>query len=182
MSELYIGLMSGTSLDRIDAALVTFSNQPTVISCYSEPISQPLKKALLALAQDPHAHLAQMAKLDHDMGQLFAHVTKQILVNNQLSAADITAIGSHGQTICHQPDAKPPFSIQIGDPNIIAAITGITTIADFRRRDIALGGQGAPLTPAFHHHIFHSNQENRVIVNIGGMANITVLFGAGFWK
>lgn len=176
MSELYIGLMSGTSLDHIDAVLANFTNQPNIISSYSEPIPQPLKKELLALAHDPQPHLAQTARLDNDMGQLFARVAKQLLANNQLSAADITAIGSHGQTVCHQPNAKPPFSIQIGDPNVIAAITGITTIADFRRRDIALGGQGAPLTPAFHNHIFHSNEENRAIVNIGGIANITLLY------
>ena len=116
-----------------------------------------------------------MGKMDIIIGQLFAEAALGLLEQANLGADRITAIGSHGQTIRHAPASEPAFTLQIGDPNTIANITGITTIADFRRRDMAAGGQGAPLVPAFHDELFRLHDRNRVILNIGGMANITIL-------
>lgn len=116
-----------------------------------------------------------MAEADSELGFLFAQACLSLLKNANLPASAVRAIGSHGQTIQHQPNAKIPYTLQIGDPNIIAAKTGITTVADFRRRDIALGGQGAPLTPAFHHYVFADLHENNWVINIGGIANVSFL-------
>jgi anhydro-N-acetylmuramic acid kinase len=118
-----------------------------------------------------------MGALDAELGKAFADCCQQLLINAYLTPQDIIAIGSHGQTIRHRPPGSPQgnFTLQIGDPNLIAELTGITTVADFRRRDMAAGGQGAPLVPAFHHAMFQSADKDRAIVNIGGMANITWL-------
>ena len=121
------------------------------------------------------ANLDSFCQLDVELGNTYADVVKQALDATKLDIAQIRAIGNHGQTIRHSPDTDLPYTLQIGDPNIIAAKTGITTVADFRRKDIALGGQGAPLAPAFHRFMFHSASNDRVIINIGGIANITYL-------
>ena len=113
--------------------------------------------------------------LDAELGEMYAQVVEQALEIADIDRGMVKALGSHGQTIRHSPDSTVPFTVQIGDPSRIAALTGITTVADFRRKDIALGGQGAPLTPAFHRFLFQSNEENRGLVNIGGIANITLL-------
>jgi anhydro-N-acetylmuramic acid kinase len=113
--------------------------------------------------------------LDCELGYLFASVVNKLLENASVTNSNIKAIGSHGQTVHHQPNTSLPFSLQIGDPNVIAEKTGITTIADFRRRDMAAGGQGAPLAPAFHQAVFANSGKNITVVNIGGIANITVL-------
>jgi anhydro-N-acetylmuramic acid kinase len=179
MNELYIGLMSGTSMDAIDAALLDFSADegapPKLIATYKHELSSELKTALIQLRQPSENEINQMGTLDHEMGELFATTALALLKETPYKSEDIQAIGSHGQSIRHYPFNPQPFTIQIGDPNIIAARTGITTVADFRRRDIALNGQGAPLAPAFHHSIFRSDKEDRVILNIGGIANITLL-------
>ena len=177
MTELYIGLMSGTSMDAIDAVLVDFSKLPLqLIATHSEPISTELKKKLLQLCFPGHDEINCMGILDVQMGILFAQSCNQLLKKSGIDRATIKAIGSHGQTIRHYPhDAHFPFTLQIGDPNIIAARTGITTIADFRRRDLASGGQGAPLVPAFHNYFFRNPHKDQVIINIGGIANITFL-------
>ena len=117
----------------------------------------------------------RMGELDMALGELFAAAANAVIKKSGLAPKDIRAIGSHGQTIRHRPRAAHPFTLQIGNPSVIAERTGITTVADFRARDIAAGGQGAPLVPAFHRHVFHSPQRHRVIVNIGGIANITCL-------
>jgi len=176
MAEIYIGLMSGTSLDGIDAVLVDFSNgAPQLISSHSEPLPQDLRKTLLALNRPAAGEIARMAQADVELGKHFAHSVNKLLTLHGIDKTEITAIGSHGQTIRHNPDADSPYTLQIGDPNTIAELTGITTIADFRRRDLAAGGQGAPLMPAFHAEHLRVNDIGRVIVNIGGMANITLL-------
>jgi anhydro-N-acetylmuramic acid kinase len=113
--------------------------------------------------------------MDTQLGQLFAQTVQILLTKANIPASAVQAIGSHGQTLYHEPNGKLPFSLQIGDPNIIAEITGITTIADFRRRDMAAGGQGAPLVPSFHQAVFGHPTEHRCIVNIGGIANVTIL-------
>jgi len=173
MKDLYIGLMSGTSADGIDAALVDFSGtQPVVMETHYSPYPQTLREKILALSQKGEDEIQRLGELDIILGKAFAQTANHLLQKQSFSASSIKAIGSHGQTIRHHP---PRFTIQIGDPNTIAVETGITTVADFRRKDIALGGQGAPLVPAFHQYLFASNDKNRVIVNIGGMSNITLL-------
>jgi anhydro-N-acetylmuramic acid kinase len=174
--ELYIGLMSGTSVDGIDAALVDFSNAtPQLIATHAHPIPQDIRQIALSLTQVQNNEVHQLLELDHRFGHLFADASLELLKKTTLKPNEINAIGSHGQTIRHQPNHQYPYALQIGDPNIIAARTGITTIADFRRRDIANGGQGAPFAPIFHAHVLSDKNENRAVVNIGGIANVTLL-------
>jgi len=174
MSELYIGLMSGTSLDGIDAALVDFSQtQPKLIESYYLPFEADFKKSILDLCHPGENEINRLGEMDISLGKRFAHSVQNLLDKSQIDASRIQAIGCHGQTIRHHPARN--FTLQIGDPNIIAAETGITTIADFRRRDMAWGGQGAPLVPAFHYAVFSSSLIDRAIINIGGIANVTLL-------
>lgn len=177
MPELYIGLMSGTSLDGIDAGLVDFSDDKCeIIAFHYQPFSASLKQQISNLSQsDQPVLLSDYGSMDTRLGYLFSDVVNAILKNASLSVQNITAIGSHGLTIHHAPLTKYPFSLQIGDPNIIAETTGITTVADFRRRDIAAHGQGAPLVPAFHQYFFARHEKNICVVNIGGIANITAI-------
>lgn len=173
MPDLYIGLMSGTSADGIDAALVDFSTTPAkLVATHYTPYDKQLKQTILALAQPGQDEINRLGHLDATLGQAFAQATQALLKAAELSPDQIQGIGSHGQTVRHLPGV---FSLQIGDPNIIAAKTGITTIADFRRKDIALGGQGAPLVPAFHREVLGSAKHHRAVVNIGGMANVSLL-------
>jgi len=177
MPDLYIGLMSGTSIDGIDAALVSFENSTTqLVDFFYQPFDEELKVIIHKFSQAQSSiTLTEYGVLDTRLGHLFADTVNNLLLTAKIAPSTIKAIGSHGQTIHHCPDLATPFSLQIGDPNIIAEKTGITTVADFRRRDIACGGQGAPLVPAFHQKIFSDFNLNRCIVNIGGIANITVL-------
>lgn len=171
--ELFIGLMSGTSADAIDAALVLFDPKPTVLAARSVPLPAAVQQQIRTINAD--TSLAVVAKLDVQLGRLFATAAQDLLHSAAQSATKVHAIGSHGQTVWHQPAGDFPFSTQIGDPNIIAQQTGIMTIADFRRRDMAAGGQGAPLVPAFHREIFGHEVQIRCVLNLGGIANITVL-------
>jgi len=178
--NLYIGLMSGTSVDGIDAALVEFNPTqplPLLKATHYHPWPLALRDQLLYLSQQTRelSTLHEVATLDIQVGELFAQAVLALLKQANLVAKQITAIGSPGQTLYHQPNAYPPYTWQLGDPNVIAQLTEIPTVADFRRRDVAAGGQGAPLTPAFHQAAFRSAQETRVVLNIGGIANITVL-------
>lgn len=177
MKKLYIGLMSGTSMDAVDAALVDFSHRtPQLLATHKSNLSAELRNELNNLCQAESIKIKQFAELDAKLAYAFADAVVALLKENpSFSKSDILAIGSHGQTIFHYPQHCYPFTLQIGDPNIIAEKTGITTVADFRRRDIAAGGQGAPLTPAFHNFIFRSEQEDRIVLNLGGIANITYL-------
>lgn len=176
MSELYIGLMAGTSTDGIDAALVDFSTEtPQTIATHYTPYTSALRNDILSLCQSGENEIVRMGELDVRLGKAFAAAALALLEQHKISADKIKAIGSHGQTIRHHPLAPLHFTLQIGDPNTIAALTHITVVADFRRRDLAVGGQGAPLVPAFHQYLFRSKEQNRAIVNIGGMANITLL-------
>lgn len=171
----YIGLMSGTSMDGIDAVLVSFPNDRIHIrATYSLPYDDTLRQRLTRAALN-QATPDELGELDHELGALFADAALGVIEESDLGTGDIHAIGSHGQTIRHQPSGTHPFSMQIGDPNIIAERTGITTVADFRRRDLAAGGQGAPLVPAFHQAYFGSASESRCIVNFGGISNLTWL-------
>lgn len=177
MPALYVGLMSGTSLDGIDAVLVEIDETRTAhLDAITAPMPEALRGEILELIGKPAGvDLRRLGALDARLGELFASAALELLSRSRRRPADIRAIGSHGQTLWHQPDSDTPFTLQIGDPNRIAERTGITTVADFRRRDMAAGGQGAPLVPAFHHARFASPGTTRVIVNIGGMANITIL-------
>lgn len=176
----FIGLMSGTSLDGIDTALCSIESphEFSLLDAETYPIPSPLKTHLLALSQEQHPdELNRYAELDVQMGRLFSDCCLHILKKNNLNSNDIQAIGSHGQTLRHYPDSQYPTTLQIGDPNIIAHNTSITTIADFRRRDMAAGGQGAPLVPPFHQALFSARDLNinRVVLNIGGISNLTFL-------
>lgn len=172
--ELYIGLMSGTSIDGIDAALVAFENcKCQLIAQHLQPMSVTLTAQLHQLCRPQHDEITALATIEQPLAQAFALACQQLLAKTPYTASDVTAIGSHGQTIRHHPEHG--FTLQIGDANMLAAVTNINTVADFRRKDMALGGQGAPLVPAFHQAVFQHPHINRAIVNIGGLANITYL-------
>jgi anhydro-N-acetylmuramic acid kinase len=175
MSELYIGLMSGTSMDAIDAALVDFTQGVRLLGTYSLPLPTEIRQRLTMLCQSGPDEIERMGRIDSELGQLFAAATLALLHSSEHHSSQIKAIGSHGQTIRHRPLSQPPFTLQIGDPNVIAERTGITVVADFRRRDMAAGGQGAPLVPAFHASVFSSPQRHRIVLNLGGIANITII-------
>ncbi|MCE9786249.1 anhydro-N-acetylmuramic acid kinase [Shewanella chilikensis] len=175
-SGYFIGLMSGTSMDGVDAVLVDFSSgQPKLLGQHTEPLPTHLFKGLQRLCQPDTDEINRLGRLDRTVGKVFAAAVKQLLAKTGVSKEQVCAIGSHGQTVRHMPNLEVGFTLQIGDPNTIAAETGIDVIADFRRKDVALGGQGAPLVPAFHQQIFSHPGINRFILNIGGIANITFL-------
>lgn len=174
--NLYIGVMSGTSLDGIDATLVHIDETDVTLLAQSTfPFPVSLKEQLLDIATGQPTTLVNIGQIDHQLGHLYAEAINDLLRQTHYKAEQITAIGNHGQTVYHQPNGVHPFTMQLGDANIIASQTGITTIADFRRKDMALGGQGAPLVPAFHQAIFKAKASSVVVLNIGGIANISVL-------
>lgn len=175
---LYIGLMSGTSVDAVDASLVNITpDSIAVIESAALAIPDPIRNQILCLFDPGANEIERMGPLDRSLGQLFADAVHLLLQASGLSPKDICAIGCHGQTIRHRPrpESGLPFTLQIGDPSTVAELTGITTVADFRRRDVACGGQGAPLAPAFHDAVFGNPHEVRGVLNIGGIANLTVL-------
>jgi len=173
----YLGLISGTSMDAIDAALVDFDVAPLrIIATSATPFAPALKRRISALID--HADgvaLDEVGQIDVEVGRAFAQAALTLMQSAGVNAGRVTAIGSHGQTLRHRPDLAAPFTWQIGDPNTLAEMTGVTVVADFRRRDVAAGGQGAPLLPVFHDQVFRSDGEDRVIANLGGIANITIL-------
>ncbi len=172
-SQYFIGLMSGTSADGVDAALVEFKGGEILLHDFISPeLPPPLKQQLIQLNQTASLSLEQLAQLSFDLAQQFSQATQQLLTKNGLQAKDITAIGSHGQTIYHAPHI--PMTLQIGHPAFIAKTTQIQTVGDFRVDDMALSGQGAPFAPAFHHVMFETDTPC-FVVNIGGIANISYL-------
>ncbi|MFT6925437.1 MAG: anhydro-N-acetylmuramic acid kinase [Psychromonas sp.] len=176
IGNYYIGIMSGTSLDGIDVAIAQRTEHGFVqIAAAAPALDNNLRQQILTICQDKKVELQTLGEVDFQFACACAQAVNQLLEDNQFSAAQIEAIGSHGQTIFHSPGGAFPFTQQIGDANLIAAKTGVTCVADFRRMDMAYGGQGAPLVPAFHQALFAKAGENRVILNIGGIANITVL-------
>jgi anhydro-N-acetylmuramic acid kinase len=175
MSELYIGLMSGTSMDAIDAVLVDFSDGIRLAGTHSHPLPPSLRSRLSELCQSRPDEIERMGRIDVELGQLFADTALELLEGAEHHAGSVRAIGSHGQTIRHRPRSSPAFTLQIGDPNTIAERTGISVVADFRRRDMAAGGQGAPLVPAFHAGVFGSTSHNRIVLNLGGIANVSII-------
>ncbi len=176
MEEKYIGLMSGTSLDAMDGALVSFDkDSPRLLAHHSVPIDDNLRRSILGLCSPSDNEIESLAFVDKGVAELSAKVVNELLVMSGEKPKGIRAIGSHGQTVRHLPDSG--YTLQVGDPNLISELTQITVVADFRRRDMAAGGQGAPLVPAFHQAVFSSTSESRTIVNIGGISNISILPG-----
>ena len=173
---LFLGLISGTSVDGIDAALVSFEPALTLHAGRTWPMPEALAQEVLRVSQtDSRISLDYLGALDTRLGVAFADAANAMLGTSGVDRARVVAIGSHGQTLRHRPDGDAPFSLQLGDASLIAERTGITTVADFRRRDVAAGGHGAPLVPAFHAAIFRDPYESRAILNIGGIANLTLL-------
>ena len=177
MTDYYVGLISGTSMDGIDAVVAGFSESGVnIVATRSQPYPDDLRSALLTAIREPlSVELDVSGELHRQVGNCFCDAALAIMKISDVDTRKICGIGSHGQTLRHQPDADKPFSLQIGDGDIIANGTGITTVANFRQADIAAGGQGAPLVPPFHEWLFHSTSMNRIVVNIGGISNITVL-------
>lgn len=177
-NEYYIGLMSGTSADGVDAVVATFSDPvATVHICGHSyiPYNESLRARIIALMTPGPNEIERCGAIEGELAELFAQAAINACEAAYLPRNAIRAIGSHGQTLRHRPTLQPAFTLQIGDPARIVERTGITTVADFRRRDIAAGGQGAPLVPAFHQWLFSNPHTTRAIVNIGGIANATIL-------
>lgn len=169
MTRLYIGVLSGTSMDGIDVAVVQFEPALHVVAAATLPFPAPLPQPLHTLDDD------QIRALDAQLGEAFGQAVRTVLLDAEVPTNQIAAIGSHGQTIRHQP----PISLQIGCPQRIADITSLTTVANFRAADLAAGGQGAPLAPLLHHALLSDANESRAVINLGGIANITLLPRAG---
>jgi anhydro-N-acetylmuramic acid kinase len=175
-SGRYIGVMSGTSLDGVDVVLAAIDeNMVAQQASYCHPMPAALRQAILGVCQGQTLTLSQLGQLDTHLGQLFAEAVVTLMKREALEASDITAIGCHGQTVWHEPQSDAPNTLQIGDNNQIVAATGVTVVGDFRRRDMALGGQGAPLVPAFHQALLMDATERRMVLNIGGIANLSLL-------
>lgn len=175
MNELYIGVMSGTSMDGIDIALCEIDNKKCSLLASAEfPFSDELKSEILNVINGSTT-LEQIGTIDHKLGNMFADAINAFIKKESIDAKNITAIGLHGQTLWHAPDAEFPFSMQLGDANVVSAKTEIQVVADFRRMDIANGGQGAPFAPAFHQEVFKDLDKKTAVLNIGGMANLTLL-------
>lgn len=173
-AALYVGVMSGTSADGIDACLASFRRAgPRVLAGVHRPFDAALRTEVLAVARGDA--LARAAHLDVYLADAYADAVAALLQAAGVEAGRVRAIGCHGQTVLHRPAGPAPTSIQLGDPHRLAARTGIDVVADFRRADIAAGGQGAPLAPAFHATAFRARREPRAVVNIGGIANLTWL-------
>ena len=171
MALLFIGAISGTSVDGLDLAMIDVEPVvPRIVDATTEPIPDPLADSLRALALPATHDLNRMARADAELGELIGRSARAFAGDRP-----VRAIGSHGQTIRHDPRTVPAYTIQIGDPHRIAEISGLDTVADFRRRDVAAGGEGAPLVPPFHEALFKPPKGERVVVNIGGISNITIL-------
>ncbi len=175
IKEKYIGIMSGTSLDGVDVVLCEIDDASCILLESIEfPFPSELKSELLSMIAG-QCTLEEVGRADHSLGLLFTEAVASLLVSHSIDAATVRAIGLHGQTLWHAPHGSHPFTMQLGDPNILTAKTGISVVTDFRRKDVAQGGQGAPFAPAFHEFIFCNINASISVVNIGGMANITIL-------
>jgi anhydro-N-acetylmuramic acid kinase len=187
---LWLGLMSGTSVDGVDSVLLQCRGDAMdLVDRREHPIPQALRQGIIDISHSGDDEIERLGVLDRQIGALFADAALALLAQSGMGADRVSAIGSHGQTVRHRPpsaggDPHTRFTLQIGDPATIAECTGITTVADFRRRDIAAGGEGAPLAPAFHAVAFSQPGTDRAVVNIGGIANVSLLRGgelvAGF--
>lgn len=171
--DLFLGLISGTSMDGVDAALIRRAGaEVALVAAATTPYEPALRRELSALATGT-ADLEAFGRLDVALGEAFAEAARALLAGAGVAPAAVQAVGSHGQTVLHRPEAG--FSLQIGDPARIARRTGLVTVADFRRADLAAGGEGAPLAPAFHRAVFAAHDETRAVLNLGGISNLTLL-------
>lgn len=176
MARYFLGLISGTSVDGVDAALCDFGDHECrIVAARTFAYPPAIQARIEALIGAGEAPLAEIGATDVAVGRFFADSALALIKGAGCEPKDVVAIGHHGQTIWHEPDPPEPFSWQIGDPSSIAAITGIDTVADLRRLDMAVGGQGAPLVPAFHSWLFARDDAACVVLNIGGIANLTLL-------
>jgi anhydro-N-acetylmuramic acid kinase len=176
--KYYIGLMSGTSADGIDLALVDFTGkgqQPRLVASFYQGYSSAIAKKITSLYQVGSDEIDRAFHLDVELAHLFSQAINALLNQENLSPTDIIAIGNHGQTIRHRPSGDNPFTLQIGCCQTLATLTEIRVVGQFRRKDMALGGQGAPLVPIFHQQLFKQAVDANFVVNIGGIANITFL-------
>jgi len=175
MAELYVGLMSGTSMDGVDVALCEVNAERcSLIGSLEYPFDKGLKEEILLMINTATT-LLQVGEINRRLAVTFAEAVNALLTREAIDPGRIRAIGSHGQTLWHNPEGVNPFSMQLGDPNVIAVGTGIDVVSDFRSKDIALGGEGAPFAPVFHHFLFHNDAVRVGVLNIGGMANLSVL-------
>lgn len=176
-AQRFIGLISGTSRDGVDAALIALDDhRPTLLHALCAPYPEPLRlevDRLVLARQRPSA--AATERLDLELGKFFAGTALTLIDEAGESPLNVAAIGSHGQTVWHEPDGPDPVSLQLGSGGEIARRTGITTVTDFRNADLAVGGQGAPLAPLLHQALFASPDQEVAVLNLGGIANLTVL-------
>ena len=170
---LYIGVMSGTSLDGLDIALIEQNTAVKLIATHYIPMPESLRAELLGLCASGPDEIARSAIAQQNWVTLAAQGIHALLEQQQLTPADIRAIGSHGQTIRHEPARG--FTVQIGNPALLTELTEITVVSDFRSRDVAAGGQGAPLVPAFHEALFGQTNGNRAVLNVGGFSNLSLI-------
>jgi anhydro-N-acetylmuramic acid kinase len=182
--ELIIGMLSGTSRDGVDAVLVNFNNgSMDILHALCTPYPPAIKKTLDQLLETGAAPTRQISELlDENLAYFFARVAQNLVRETGLEMRDIRAIGSHGQNVWHQPGSDEPMTIQLGRGDLIARNTGTSVVNNFRSADLRAGGQGAPLAPLLHQRIFHSDQEDRAILNLGGIANLTILPAKGVAK
>ena len=178
--RLFIGLMSGTSGDAIDAALVGFdtAGRPHLLIGHQVALPGAIQSRIFDLQSGLETHIERVCELDVDMADLYTQAVNELLARSGKDKASIEAVGNHGQTLLHYPNLRRAFTLQVGDNHRLAERTGITVVGDFRRRDVAAGGQGAPLVPAFHKTLVKSS-ESAVFLNIGGIANISVITTPG---
>lgn len=177
-SLLFIGLMSGTSMDGIDAAVVDLSNHQ-LIAGKTYPYAASLKTRIQQLMSSNQTTVSEIYQCNRLLGEAFAEAALRLIEEASLAKTDICAIGSHGQTISHAPQAKPSYTVQLGCGHTIAALTGLPVVADFRVRDMVLGGQGAPFAPLYHQVLFSTLEKPLAILNLGGIANLTYLLPHG---
>jgi anhydro-N-acetylmuramic acid kinase len=170
---LYIGVMSGTSLDGLDIALIELAPKTNLIATHYIPMPASLRAELLALCSSGPDEIARSALAQQSWVTLAAQGIRTLLTEKSLKPEDVRAIGSHGQTIRHEPARG--FTVQIGNPALLSELTGITVVSDFRSRDVAAGGQGAPLVPAFHEALFEEQAGNRAVLNVGGFSNLSLI-------
>jgi anhydro-N-acetylmuramic acid kinase len=176
---LYLGLISGTSADGIDVAAVELRGERVeLVAGRTYAWDDALRAQILRVSQhEPLLSLDEFGELETAVADAFAGAALRLIEDFAIERAAVRAVGSHGQTLRHRPRGERPFTLQIGDPSRIAERTGCTVVADFRRRDVAAGGQGAPLVPAFHRAVFSTQDETRAVLNIGGIANLSLLGG-----
>ena len=177
MSSYCIGLLSGTSMDAIDALLADCSGPvPQLIATHRQAIEPDLKTRLVEIVNSgPASRLGEVWSVHQQLGDSFAKAAGILLQTSGIDSGQVRVIGLHGQTVLHQPRARPPYTLQLGNPGIVAEQTGIPVVADFRSMDIAAGGEGAPLAPLLHRALFRSDEEDRLVINLGGIANVTCL-------